>query len=155
MKLRRHPELFCVSVAVAALVCTSISCSRKDSNIPKVVSAIKVFNLRFNAGQFHEIYASADPRFRASITESDFAMKLSDLRREHGPIHESNITGFEDLSRWQRLLPEFRPTRFIGMYSRCKEGGFQELFKFDVTGDEAKLLEFETSIEDANRKLKH
>jgi len=131
------------------------SCNRKDPNVPKVVQAVKLFNGRFNAVRFHEIYASADTRFQQSVSETEFTDKLESLLREHGPIQESNVNGIDYMTRWQRLFPELKPTRFIGYYSRCSTGGFQELFQFDVTGDEAKLLEFETSIEDANRKRKH
>jgi len=139
---------------IAAAI-TALSCNRKDPSIPKLVTAVKVFDGRFNAVQFHEIYANADPRFQQSVSESEFSAKLAALLQEHGPIQESSINGFDYTTRWQKLFPELRATRFVGYYNRCKTGGFQSLFKFDVTGDEAKLLEFETSIEDANRKLKH
>ena len=65
------------------------------------------------------------------------------------------MSGFDGMTCWQRIFPEFKPTRFIGYYSRCRNGGIQGLFQFDVTGDETKLLEFSTSLEEANRKIKH
>jgi len=145
----------CSVLLIAAISVLSISCNRRDPNIPKVDAAVRRFNSRFNAGRFDEIYANADPRFQQSIKEDEFTAKLAGLLQDHGPIESSGINGFEDLTRWQRLFPESRPTRFIGVYSHCKSGGFQELFKFDVTGDEGRLLEFETSIEEANRKLQH
>ena len=130
------------------------SCNRKDPNIPKVVKAVRVFNERFNTAHFHEIYANADQRFQQSTSEGEFPGKLTALLQEHGPIQESNINGFEGTNRWQRLFPELRPTRFIGYYNKCKIGGFQSLFTFDVTAAEAMLLQFDTSIEDANKKRK-
>jgi hypothetical protein len=140
---------------MAAITSTSISCNRRDPNIPKVDAAVRVFNGRFNVGRFHEIYATADPRFQQSVSEEDFTIKLAGLLQEHGPIESSGMNGFESMTRWERLFPESKAKRFIGVYSRCKSGGFQELFTFDVTGKEAKLLEFDTSIEDANRRLRH
>ena len=116
---------------------------------------MRLFNGRFNAGLFHEIYQAADPRFQQSVREADFTVKLEGLFQEHGPIQSSGVNGIEGMTRWQRMFPEFKPTRFIGVYSKCKSGGFEELFTFDVTGNEAKLLEFYTSIEEANRKRPH
>jgi hypothetical protein len=133
-------------------IAASVSCDRRDPNIPKVDAAVRLFNGRFNAGRFQEIYSNADPRFQKSITEDEFTAKLAGLLEEHGPIHSSGMNGFEGMTRWQKLFPETKPTRFIGVYNHCTSGGFQELFTFDVTGLEAKLLVFETSIEDANRK---
>jgi hypothetical protein len=145
----------CCGVMIAVIIATSISCHRKDPNIPKVDAAINLFNGRFNASRFHEIYANADPSFQKSVSEEEFTAKLAGLLQEHGPIESSGINGFEGMTRWQRLFPESKPTRFIGVYSRCKTGGFQEFFTFNVTGDEARLLEFGTSIEELNRKLRH
>ena len=75
------------------------------------------------------------------------------MLQEHGAIQTAGVNGIEGMTRWQKLFPETKPTRFIGYYFHCKGGGFQGLFTFDVTGDEARLLSFETSIEDANRRL--
>jgi hypothetical protein len=154
MRLKLLANVYCV-VMMLAMTTTSISCSRKDPNIPKVDAAVRLFNGRFNAGRFHEIYANADPRFKQSVSEEELATKLTGLLQEHGPIQSSGMNGFESMTRWQRMFPESKPTRFIGVYNHCRSEGFQELFTFDVTGDEAKLLAFETSIEDANRKLLH
>jgi len=154
VRLQTVPRLFYV-ITVAALWCCATSCNRKDPNIPKVDSAIRLFNGRFNAARFREIYLDADPRFRQSVGESEFTSKLALLLQEHGPIRESNINGFEGLTRWQRMFPEFRPSRSIAIFSKCDNGGFQELFVFDVTGQEAKLVEFETDINDHNKKLQH
>jgi len=118
-------------------------------------AAVRDFNTRFNHAQFNELYAHAHPQFRASISEQEFSEKLSNLLQEHGPIRESNINGIDYFSRWQRMFPEFKPTRSVFIFSRCRDGGFQEIFSFDVSGEEAKLLEFSTSIEEANSKLKH
>jgi hypothetical protein len=147
-------KVFCATVTVAILA-TSISCDRRDPNLPKVAAAIRKFNGRFNAGQFQEIYADADSRFQQSVSENDFKKKVGGLLQEHGPIQSTSVNGFEDMTRWQRLFPETKPTRFLGVYSHCRDGGFQELFEFDVTGEEAKLLKFNTSIEDANRDPQH
>ncbi len=136
---------------VAAIWCVTLSCSRKDPNIPKVDKAIRLFNGRFNAARFHEIYSDADPRFQQSVSEVDFTQKLSGFLGEHGPIQNSNINGFEGMTRWQRMFPESKPTRFIGIYSKCKNGGFQEFFEFDVTGNDAKLLKFGTDLSDLNK----
>jgi hypothetical protein len=140
-------------VLIASVSVIASSCTRKDPNLPKVVVAARLFIDRFNAGSFAEIYATADPRFKQSVSEEQFSRKLAGLLQEHGAIQSAGVNGIEGKTRWQRFLPEFKPTRFIGYYFRCKDGGFQGLFQFDVTGDEARLLSFETSIEDANRKL--
>lgn|GEM_PF-5530618 len=150
----KQPGAVCCIVMIAAAA-MSISCSRRDPYIQKVDAAVRLFNDRFNAGQFHEIYADADPRFQQFVHEDEFTGKLESLFQEHGPIQSSGMNGFEDKTRWQRIFPEFKPTRFIGVYSKCKSGSFQELFTFDVTGNDAKLLEFYTSIEEANRKRTH
>jgi hypothetical protein len=141
------------ALLLAVVSVIAVSCTRKDPNVPKVAAAVRLFNGRFNAGLFHEIYANADPRFQQAVSEDEFTTKLAALLEEHGPIKSSGVNGLEFMTRWQRWFPETKPTRFIGLYSQCERGGFQELFKFDVTGAEAKLLGFETSIEDANRKL--
>lgn len=154
MRLHLVGKVFC-AVMIVGIPATSISCNRRDPNIPKVDAAVRLFNGRFNAGRFHEIYVNADPSFQQSVSEEELTAKLAGLLQEHGPIESSGRNGFEGMTRWQRLFPESKPTRFIGVYSRCKSGGFQQLFTFNVTGAEAKLLEFETSIEDANRKLRH
>ena len=114
---------------------------------------MKLFIVRFNAGKFGEIYATADPRFHKSVSEQEFSLKLAALLQEHGMIRSAGVNGFESMTRWQRLFPESKPIRFIGYYFGCKDGGFQGLFTFDVTGNEARLLKFGTSIEDANSKL--
>jgi hypothetical protein len=142
-------------VLALILLTASVSCNRRDPNIPKVARAVQVFDDRFNQGKFHEIYADADLRFQQSVSEHEFSEKLATLLREHGPIQEIHVNGVDYMNRWQRLLPELKPTRFIGYYTKCTNGTFQQLFIFDVTGAEAKLMEFETSIEDANRKRKH
>ena len=131
----------------------SISCTRRDPNAPKVVAAVEFFIVRFNAGKFGEIYAKADPRFQQSISEEGFSLKLAALLQKHGVIKSAGVNGFESMTRWQKLFPESKPTRFIGYYFGCKDGGFQGLFTFDVTSNEARILNFATSIEEANRKL--
>ncbi len=141
----------CYATVMVAIFAASISCNRRDPNLPKVTAAIRKFNGRFNAGQFQEIYADADPRFKRSVSEEDFKKKVGSLLQEHGPIQSASVNGFEDMTRWQRLFPETKPKRFLGVYCHCRDGAFQELFEFDVTGEEAKLLKFDTSIEDANR----
>lgn len=145
----------CCAVVIAAITATSISCHRRDPNIPKVDAAVRLFNGRFNAGRFHEMYANADPRFQQTVTEDEFTMKLSGLLQEHGPIESSGMNGFEGMTRWQRLFPETKRTRFIGVYNHCKTGGFQEFFTFEVVNDEAKLLGFGTSIEELNIQQGH
>jgi len=117
-------------------------------------AAVRDFNTRFNRAQFPEIYARAHPQFRTSISEQEFTEKLSRLLQEHGPISEGNVNGFEYFSRWQRMFPEFKPTRSEFIYVKCRDGGFQEIFTFDVSGEEGQLLEFSTSIEESNRKRK-
>lgn len=146
--------VYCAGLLVV-LVLSTASCERADPNIPKVDAAVRLFNGRFNAGRFYDIYASTDPRFQRGESEEEFTTKLASLLEEHGPIQSTALNGFEGETRWQRLFPELKPTRFIGVYNRCANGGFQELFTFDVTGNEARLLEFATSIEEANRKLRH
>ena len=148
-------RLLCCALIMAAFHASSTSCHRRDPNIRKVDAAVRLFNGRFNGARFHEIYASADSRFQQSVSEEKLTTKLEGLLKEHGQIQSTGINGFEDMTRWQRLFPETKPTRFIGVYNHCDRGGFQELFTFDVTGEEAKLLEFETSVEDANRKLRY
>lgn len=143
------------ALLLTVISAAALSCNRRDPNIPKVNAGIRKFNERFNAGLFHDIYANADPRFQQSISEETFAQKLESLLEEHGPIMSTGINGVEYMSRWQRLFSESKPIRFLGVYSHCRNGGFQELFQFDITGEEAKLVSFETSIEDANRNLQH
>jgi len=138
---------------IASISVFSVSCTRNDTNVLKVNAGVSFFIDRFNAGKFGAIYASADPRFQQSLSEEQFSRKLAGLLREHGAIRSAGVTGIEGMTRWQRLFPEFKLTRFVGYYFHCKDGGFQGLFTFDVTGDEARLLSFETSIEGANRKL--
>ena len=145
-------NVYCAAM-IAVLAATSISCTRRDPTIPKVDAAVRLFNGRFNAGRFHEIYTSADPRFQQSVSEDEFTTKLEGLLLEHGQIQSSVMNGFDSFTRWQRMFPESKPTRFIGFYNHCKSEGFQELFTFDVTGDEARLLKFGTSITDPNTKL--
>jgi hypothetical protein len=141
----------CCAVLIAAVSTVAVGCTRRDPNVPKVDAALVLFNDRFNAGQFHKIYQAADSRFQQSVNEADFTTKLAGLLKEHGQIQSSGLNGIEGMTRWQKLFPESKPTRFVGYYSQCKSGGFQELFTFDVTGDDAKLLEFYTSVEDANK----
>jgi hypothetical protein len=152
MRLRFFSAISC-GVLIASVCLISISCTRKDSNAAKVAVAVRVFIDRFNAGKFGEIYATSDPRFQESVSEDQFSKKLAGLSQEHGAIQSAGVNGIEYMTRWQRLFPEAKPTRFIGYYFACRNAGFQGLFTFDVTGDEARLLSFETSIEDANRKL--
>ncbi len=154
MRLNQLGNVFC-AVMIAAIPATSISCNRRDPNIPKVDAAVRLFNGRFNAGRFHEIYANADPRFQQSVSEGDLTIKLAALLKEHGPIESSGINGIDGMTRWQRLFPESKPTRFIGVYSRCKTGGFQEFFNFNVIGEEARLIEFGTSLEELNNKQRY
>jgi len=154
MELKLVGKICCAAVMVV-ISAISISCNRRDPNLPKVAAAIRKFNGRFNSGRFEEIYADADSGFQQTVTEDDFKKKVGSLLQEHGPIQSTSVNGFEDMTRWQRLFPETKPTRFLGVYSHCRDGGFQELFEFDVTGEEAKLLKFDTSIEDANRNRNH
>lgn len=56
------------------------------------------------------------------------------------------MNGFEEMSRWQRYFPNSKPIRFLGLYNRCENGGFEELFDWDVRSGEPKLLRFETEI---------
>ena len=142
-------------IAFVASLSLANACTRNDPNIPKVGKAVRRFNDHFNASQFHEIYSEADQRLRNSIGEVEFTSKLSELFQRHGQIQTSSINGFEDMTRWQRLFPESKPTRFIGFYNHCSVGGFQALFEFDVTGEEAKLLEFDTDIDEHNKKHQH
>jgi len=135
---------------IAVITATSISCHRRDPYIAKVDAGVRLFNGRFNAGRFHDIYANADPRFQQTISEDEFTNKLSSLFQEHGPIESSGLNGIDGMTRWQRLFPETKRTRFIGVYNHCKTGGFQEFFTFDIVNDEAKLLGFGTSIEELN-----
>ena len=150
---RRSLSTISFGVLIASVCLISISCTRRDPNAPKVVAAVEFFIGRFNAGKFGEIYATTDPRFQQSISEQEFSLKLAALLQEHGMIRSAGVNGFESMTRWQKLFPESKPTRFIGYYFGCKEGGFRGLFTFDVTGNEARLLKFATSIEDANTKL--
>jgi hypothetical protein len=139
---------------VAALVSVLVfsgACIRRNVSAGKVTAAVKRFNDRFNSSEFHEIYIDADERFRKSVSEADFILKLSELRRQHGPIQSSNVNGFQEEKGWHRLFPP--ATEFIGYYNHCSAGGFQSLFVFDITGEEAKLVEFETDINDHNKKL--
>ena len=152
MRLRFLSNISC-AVLIASISVLSVSCTRKDTNVRKVIAGVSFFIDRFNAGKFGEIYAKADPRFQQSLSEEEFSRKLDGLLQEHGAIRSAGVNGIEGMTRWQRFFPEFKPTRFIGYYFACRNGGFQGLFTFDVTGTEARLLSFETSIEDANRKL--
>ena len=142
-------------IAVVASLSLTNACTRKDPNIPKVGKAVRTFNDHFNASEFHEIYSEADPRLRDSVGEVEFTSKLSDLFQQHGQIQTSSINGIEDMTRWQRLFPESKPTRFIGFYNHCSVGGFQTLFQFEVTGEDAKLLEFDTDVDEHNKRLRH
>src|SRR5216684_4085154 len=142
----------CFLIAVTGLICLVSSCTRKDPNIPKVVNASRTFNERFNSARFHEIYSDADPRFQHSISEAEFTSKLNELLQQHGLIEKTSVNGFDEMTRWERLFPESKPTRFVGYYNHCQNGGFQELFQFDVTGEEAKLLDFDTDIDEHNKK---
>src|SRR5687767_9786997 len=143
---------FTCAIAVLAMSSVITSCNRQDPNIPKVTKAVRAFNARFNAEQFEEIYSEADQKFRTSVTRDSFTSRLRGLRQTHGPIQRSGVNGIESLSRWQRLFPESKPTRFIGFYNHCTNGGFQALFEFDVTADDARLLEFSTDINEHNNK---
>jgi hypothetical protein len=144
-----------IFVALFIGLSSPAACNRRDEDGGKVVKAAKTFNDRFNASQFHEIYIDADPRLRNSVSEVDFTAKLSDLRRQHGSIDSSSVNGFEGKTFWDRVLPRSKSTRFIGYYNHCTSGGFQSLFVFDITGDQAKLVEFDTDIDEHNRKLLH
>ena len=152
ISLKRHALYV---IALVASLGLANACTRNDPNIPKVAKAARAFDDHFNASQFHEIYSEADPRLRNSVGEVEFTSTLSDLLQRHGQIQTSSINGFDDMTRWQRFFPESKPTRFIGFYNHCSVGGFQALFVFDVTGEEAKLLEFDTDIDEHNRKLQH
>ena len=152
MRLRFLSTILC-GVLIALVCVISTSCTRRDQNLRKVVVAAQFFINRFNVGRFDDIYAKADPRFQKSVSEEQFSRKLAGLLQEHGAIQSAGVNGIEGMTRWQRLFPETKRTRFIGYYFHCKDGGFQGLFTFDVAGDEARLLSFETSIEEANRKL--
>src|SRR5947207_13571687 len=132
-------QTLCIIAVVASLGLVN-ACTRRDPNIAKVSKAVRTFNDDFNASQFHKIYSEADPRLRNSVGEVEFTSKLSDLFQQHGQIQTTSINGFEDMTRWQKLFPESKPTRFIGFYNHCSVGGFESLFEFDVTGEEAKLL---------------
>jgi len=129
---------------VAALVSVLVfsgACIRRNVIAGKVTPAVKRFNDRFNSSEFHEIYIDTDERFRKSVSEADFVSKLSELRRQHGPIQSTTVNGFQEE---KGLFPP--ATEFIGYYNHCSAGGFQSLFVFDITGDEAKLV-------DHNKKL--
>jgi hypothetical protein len=136
--------------AVAFFALLSSACA-KDTNLSKVFAAVRTFHSQFNAGRFHDMYANADARLRASISEDDFVAKLSSLRQSHGQIRDSGINGFEDFSQWQRIFPNAKPVRFVGFYNHCEQDGFQEFFQWDVQGNEAKLVTYENDLDDSNR----
>jgi hypothetical protein len=139
--------------AMFGLLALAGACNRRNVNAPKIKKAVTSFNDRFNSSEFHEIYVATDERLRKSVSESEFSSKLSELRRLHGPIQSSTVNGFQAPTRWDRFFPP--STEFIGYYNHCSDGGFQSLFIFDVTGEEAKLVEFDTDIDEHNKKLQN
>lgn len=142
MKLSGIKISLCVLAATSLLLVTA--CERKDTNMPKVFRAVAKFNTQFNAGNFQEAYTNADSRLRGSISEDVFVAKLNELRQQCGRILESGMDGFNDLTWWQRRFPELKLTRFIGIGNKCANGRLQEFFEWDVSGDEAKLIKFDT-----------
>jgi hypothetical protein len=126
------------------------SACAKDTNITKVFQAARKLHLQFNDGNFHDIYAEADPKFRESISEDAFIAKLDKLRQTHGRIQQSSLMGFEASTWWQRHFPNLKPVRFVGFYNHCEQDGFQEFMDWDVRGGEPKLLRYENDIESMN-----
>lgn len=150
MKLISIKISLCVLAATSLLLVTA--CERKDTNMPKVFRAVAKFNGQFNAGRFHDMYTNADSKLHDSISENDFVAKLGELRQQNGEIQESNINGIQGMTWLQRLFPETKSTRSIGISNKCSNGRIQEFFDFDVRGDEAKVTNFDTDMDSFNNK---
>lgn len=152
------------SLLAFCLLLLSVACAGKDTNTLKVHQGITQFHARYNDKRFVEIYRSADARLRDSISETDFVSKLTELRKHCGEIHEPRVSAFEEQTWWQRFAPNMKPTRFAGLSSKCSRlagsgvehlfvdnGRLQELFLWDVRGEVAQLVKFETDLNAFNK----
>lgn len=122
------------------------SCEAKDTNIIKAQDAAQKFHSRFNTVNFKEIYEDSDPSFRATISESSFIDKMKKLRETHGEIRESILIEYEHRSWWERRFANNNPTHLIGYSNKCDKDGFPEIFLWNVTGNEAKLIKYENGV---------
>ncbi|HZS48255.1 MAG TPA: hypothetical protein VFC63_24510 [Blastocatellia bacterium] len=82
-----------VAILFAALVLMTSSCSFKEA---KDVSerAVSDFHDKFNAGQYHEIYAQSDSRFRTETNEPDLVTFFEAIHRKLGAFKSSSASGF-------------------------------------------------------------
>ncbi len=53
---------------------------------------VRQFHDRYNAQQYHEIYADTAPEFRGATTEADLVTLLQNLRKRAGDLRTTNQT---------------------------------------------------------------
>jgi TonB family protein len=122
-------------VFVAALLVLLTSCGRKSKEIGE--RAVARFHDQFNAGQYHDIYAQAEegtfgPLPRGS-GEADTLAWLDTVHRKLGTVKTANETEWH--VRHGTEVNLIYDTQFT-------EGNAREYFVFDVSGDNARLSNY-------------
>jgi hypothetical protein len=131
MRVKRKSIL----LIVALLLTTGSSCSlTKGKGIAE--AAVVQFHDRYNAGQFHEIYAETDEEFKKSASESDFIAMLEALRRKLGTVTKTNPAG------WGVNATPMGTIATLGYEVDFSEGKGTEQFVFHISGDKAMLYRY-------------
>lgn len=86
---------------------------------PRVVgAAAEEFHQKFNAGQFSEIYESADPSFRAATPRTSFASAMAGLKSSSGSFNKAEQSSYTMQTQFGEAAGTFVRVTYLSTFSQ-------------------------------------
>jgi len=132
MQFRRRTE--CLFLSLLGMMVLSTGCSQVL--LPSARSAVEMFHLQLDTGNYDRIYEDADPAFQALGPESSAAHLFSVVHQRLGKVQASDMVGYQI----QAGLTEIRVImRYRSVFDR---GTAQEDFIWNLLGSHARLVSY-------------
>jgi len=140
VRLSRRLNLICILSILSAFVLSSCSASIKpiyyDQEQAKAERAVIEFHRLLNEGKLEEIYFSLDEDALASITKNEFLTASKETIEKWGRVKSAKLSQ-------AKVFPS--PLQVKMIYNVTFENGNgQEWFTWNIRGDEAKLMQYQS-----------
>ena len=130
--MKTTPKQIIILILIVAL---HAGCNMKKGK-EAAERAVEKFHKQLNAGQFREMYAEADDRFKKAAKEQDVIALFDAVHRKLGTVQKAKLTG------WHVNAAAGGNTITLGYDVEFSEGKAVEQFVFRQSGDKVMLLNY-------------
>ena len=131
------------SALLVAASCLLASCGSSSKNVQLAQNSVGMFHAQLDTEQYSSIYAAADDKFHAAMSEGDFVKLLQAIHNKLGTVRESSLrnTGVAWFAGQGASVTLVYDTRF-------SDGAGMEQFVWHIKDNQTSLYSYRINSND-------